>query len=61
MKNPKDKKTYAIDKYWIRLQQADKWFLIIPLSVIQREDYSDIEGKVTNFQKNMLNYKKAYK
>jgi GR25 family glycosyltransferase involved in LPS biosynthesis len=60
MKNPEDKKTYAIDKYWIRLQQADKWFLIIPLSVIQREDYSDIEGKVTNFQKNMLNYNKAY-
>lgn len=61
MKNPEDKKTYAIDKYWIRLQQQDKWFLIIPLSVIQREDYSDIEGKVTNFQKNMLNYNKAYK
>ena len=34
---------YAIDQYWKYLQKKDKWFLIIPLSVIQRNDYSDIE------------------
>ena len=33
---------YAIDKFWFRLQRSHNWFLIIPLTVTQREDYSDI-------------------
>jgi glycosyl transferase family 25 len=52
---------YKIDKYWFKLQQQDNWFLIIPLSVVQKEDYSNIEKKVTNFQSYMLNYNKYYK
>ena len=52
---------YKIDKYWFKLQRDDNWFLITPLSVIQREDYSDIEKKVTDFSNYMLNYNKAYK
>jgi glycosyl transferase family 25 len=52
---------YKIDKYWFHLQQQDNWFLIIPLSVVQKEDYSDIEKKNTNFQSYMLNYNKCYK
>jgi glycosyl transferase family 25 len=52
---------YKIDKYWFRLQQMDNWYLIIPLTIIQKEDYSDIERKVTNFSKYMLDYNKAYK
>ena len=47
--NPENKTTYAIDKYWFELQQRDKWFLITPLTVVQREDYSDIEQKVMNY------------
>ena len=58
MKNPEDKKTYAIDKYWLKLQQKDAWYLITPLSVVQYENHSDIEGKKTNFIKYMLNYNK---
>lgn len=52
---------YKIDKYWFSLQKNDNWYLIIPLSVVQKEDYSDIEKKVTNFKKYMLDYNKAYK
>jgi len=52
---------YKIDKYWFRLQQADKWYMLIPPTVVQREDYSDIEKRRTNFQEYMLNYNKAYK
>ena len=52
---------YKIDKYWFKLQREDNWYLIIPLSIIQKEDYSDIEKKVTNFSKYMLDYNKAYK
>jgi hypothetical protein len=40
---------YAIDKYWFNLQKVDNWFLIIPLTVTQREDYSDIEKRPTNY------------
>ena len=60
IKNP-DNNEYKIDKYWFKLQRIDNWFLITPLSVVQREDYSDIEKKTTNFKNYMLNYNKVYK
>jgi len=46
---PEKHKFYAIDKYWFNLQKKGKWFLIIPLTVTQREDYSDIEKRATNY------------
>lgn len=52
---------YKIDKYWFKLQKLDNWYLIVPLSIVQKEDYSDVEKKVTNFSKYMLDYNKAYK
>jgi glycosyl transferase family 25 len=60
IKNPENNE-YKIDKYWFKLQRDDNWFLITPLSVVQREDYSDIEKKTTNFKKYMLDYNKVYK
>ena len=60
IKNPENN-DYKIDKYWFRLQRNDNWYLIIPPSVVQKEDYSDIEKRVTNFKNYMLNYNKAYK
>ena len=53
-KDLKDAFNYAIDKYWLCLQKEYVWLLIVPLSVSQREDYSDIEGKHTNYTKLML-------
>jgi glycosyl transferase family 25 len=49
---------YAIDKYWFQLQERDKWYLIIPLSVTQREDYSNIEKRATNYTPVMLDLDK---
>jgi len=49
---------YAIDKYWFQLQQKDKWYLIIPLTVTQRQDYSDIEKIQTNYTKAMIDLDK---
>jgi glycosyl transferase family 25 len=49
IRNPNLKPIYAIDRYWFRLQQLDNWFLIIPLTVVQKEDYSDIENRVTDY------------
>lgn len=51
--------SYKIDKYWQILQKKDKWYMVIPPTIIQKEDYSDIEKKVTNFRNYMLNYNKA--
>ena len=52
---------YAIDKYWVRLQRVDKWYLIIPLTIIQRKDYSDVEEAVTDFKHYMLTINKVQK
>ena len=50
---------YAIDKFWFVLQNVDRWFLIIPPTVIQREDYSDIEKRTTNYAKAMTDLDKT--
>jgi glycosyl transferase, family 25 len=57
LKEPTNK-SYTIDRYWMELQRKHNWYLLVPLSVIQREDYSDIEKRVTNFKNYMLNYNK---
>ena len=56
-----DNTFYRINKYWNILQNKDRWFLLIPPSMVQREDYSDIEKKRTNFKNYMLNYNKVIK
>ena len=55
---PQQHVIYAIDKYWFQLQKKDNWFLIIPLTVVQREDYSDIEKRCTNYSHVMLDLDK---
>jgi GR25 family glycosyltransferase involved in LPS biosynthesis len=47
-------KLYAIDMYWKHLQVTDNWFLITPLTVIQRPGYSNIEGQYTDYTTTML-------
>lgn len=50
---------YSIDQYWGKLQEKDKWYLLTPLTVTQKPDYSDIEKKVTNYNKFMLTLDKS--
>lgn len=59
LNKPDEKSNYAIDKFWFLLQSVSKWYLIIPLTVVQREDYSDIEKKLTNYQSLMQDLDKA--
>lgn len=54
LRNPTQKPKYAIDIYWKQLQQRDRWFLIVPLTVTQRADYSDIEEQHVNYTPLML-------
>jgi GR25 family glycosyltransferase involved in LPS biosynthesis len=58
MREPDKHFNYAIDKYWFSLQQRDNWYLLTPLTVVQREGYSDIEKRVTNFVKAMTDLDK---
>ena len=60
IENPQLHALYAIDKYWFHLQKRDNWFLIIPLTVTQREDYSDIEKRATNYAKVMTDLDKEW-
>jgi glycosyl transferase family 25 len=60
MKEPHRHAFFAIDKYWFKLQQEDKWFLIVPLTVVQRADYSDIERRITNYTRVMTDLDKNF-
>lgn len=50
-------KVYAIDIYWKKLQKIDRWMILVPLAVVQRPDYSDIECRTVNYMKPMLSDK----
>jgi len=60
MKTPEQHVLYAVDKYWFKLQEKDNWYLITPLSVTQREDYSDIEKRHTNYTRVMIDLDKEW-
>jgi len=60
IREPEKHVFFAIDKYWFSLQEKDKWYLIVPLTVVQRNDYSDIEKKITNYKKVMTDLDKKY-
>ena len=41
------------------LQYKDQWYCLLPLTVIQYADYSDIEKKVVNYENMMLDLDKS--
>jgi glycosyl transferase family 25 len=53
-KEPYHYSSYAVDRYWFRLQELDKWYLIVPLTVTQKEDYSNIENRSVNYSQYLL-------
>lgn len=59
IREPQNKKQYAIDIYWKQLQSIDNWFITVPLTVNQYYDYSDIEEKVVDYTKPMLDLEKT--
>jgi GR25 family glycosyltransferase involved in LPS biosynthesis len=60
MKSPNMGQLYAIDMYWKRLQLQDWWYMIIPPTVKQYENYSDIENRCTNYDHLMLDLDKQF-
>jgi GR25 family glycosyltransferase involved in LPS biosynthesis len=51
---------YAIDKFWIKLQKQHTWYMLAPIVAIQREDYSDIEERKTNYENIMKDLDKPH-
>lgn len=60
MKEPDNKRQYAIDIYWKRLQMQYFWYMIIPPTVSQYENYSDIEGKNMSYDHLLLDMEKEW-
>jgi GR25 family glycosyltransferase involved in LPS biosynthesis len=60
LRNPDNKREYALDIYWSRLQMQDFWYMITPPMVTQYENYSDIEKRNTNYDFLMLDMDKQW-
>ena len=60
MKMPDQHIIYAIDKYWIKLQKQHTWYMLAPVVAVQREDYSDIEERKTNYESIMTDLDKPH-
>jgi GR25 family glycosyltransferase involved in LPS biosynthesis len=58
--NPSRQPEYAIDQYWKLLQRTDRWYLIVPISVIQRPDYSDISRQHVDYTDVMTRVNKKW-
>jgi GR25 family glycosyltransferase involved in LPS biosynthesis len=44
----------AIDCHWMKLQECNKWYIVMPRTVTQRPIYSDIEQRYTDYNHLML-------
>ena len=60
MRNPDNRREFALDIYWKRLQLRDFWYMITPPTVTQYESYSDIESKIVNYDFMMLDMEKKW-
>ena len=56
--HPSKQPDYAIDQYWKLLQRTDHWYMSVPISVIQRPDYSDISRQHVDYTNAMTQVNK---
>ncbi len=50
LRDPNNKRMYALDMYWKQLQKVDLWYMVIPVTVTQLDnDYSDIEERTVSY------------
>lgn len=60
LQNPIQKREFAIDIYWKRLQLQDYWYMITPPTVSQYDNYSDVEQRTTQYNHLMLDMEKEW-
>ena len=57
---PSQQPVYTIDQYWKNLQRTDRWYLIVPITVIQRADYSNISKRRVDYSESMTRVDKKW-
>ena len=60
IKHPNNRREFALDIYWKQLQPVGNWYIIIPLTVTQYPNYSNIENRKTNYSHLMLDLEKNW-
>jgi glycosyl transferase family 25 len=60
IRNPEERRQYALDIYWKSLQTSGKWYMIIPPTVVQYGDYSDIEKRNVDYCELLLDLDKPW-
>jgi GR25 family glycosyltransferase involved in LPS biosynthesis len=60
LKDPQNKREFAIDMYWKRLQTQYFWYIITPLTTTQYENYSDVEQQNVDYSHLMLDMEKEW-
>jgi glycosyl transferase family 25 len=60
MRDPANKRMFAIDIYWKKLQMENFWYMITPPTVTQYENYSDIENRNLNYDHLLLDMDKPW-
>ena len=57
IEDPYNDSIYALDMYWKKLQLVDYWYLIVPLSAVQKPSYSDVQKIEVDYTSEMLDLK----
>jgi GR25 family glycosyltransferase involved in LPS biosynthesis len=60
MRDIENKREFAIDMYWKRLQGSGRWYIITPLTITQHTCFSDVEEQETNYDHLMLDLEKSW-
>lgn len=58
IRNPDNRNSFALDMYWNILQKTGKWYLLIPVTVVQYPSYSDVENRNVDYTEIIKDYKK---
>jgi GR25 family glycosyltransferase involved in LPS biosynthesis len=60
IRDSENKREFALDMYWNVLQKSGKWYLLIPVTVVQYPSYSDVENRDVDYTSLIQDYKKEW-
>lgn len=60
LRDPQNKREFAVDMWWKRLQASGNWYMIVPPTVVQVEGFSDIEKRFTDYKNLMTDMRKEW-
>lgn len=60
IREPTNHRMYALDVYWKNLQRVNNWYMLMPITVVQCDSYSDIEERHVDYRGLMLDVDKPW-